>query len=298
MNHLLENWQENKFVEEFEDFEAQSKSEFERNLSVFLETATARNMRKIVTLLLTNGAEVDGIPNNSKFDMPAAFVACYFGHHEVLKDLLIHSSLSFKSPEIKRNLLHQVCSASKTNVEDRRKCFNILLADCRCTNEIINGEDDKKFVPLYYAISNGFGEISKELLGRGAALDHSSVINHISKEAQKNLLREYMTNFAKRNSEDDVDDSKVGLMLGDPEQYDFEQKEKPRERIEKIVWYCFIALVCFFLVFSIIGIVQNIREGLVSYNGSEVHESGFRLKTKVIQSLVGGGRVKDPSMGT
>lgn len=293
MNHLLEQWQEEKFIDEFENFAYHVNT----NLTVLLKTAAARNMTKIVTLLLTNGADVDGISNVSKFRMPSAFIACYFGHHKILRALLIHSSLNFKSAETRRNLLHQVCFPSQVTLKDRRKCFEVLLSDRRCTHEMINEEDEKGFVPLHYAMKNGFDDIALGLVKRGgASIDHSSIINHISREAQKCFFQKLMasSSFSQSKVGGNIDDSKVSLMFGEPDS-EFNDNERLLDRLEMIAWLTFVALIFGFLIFSIVGIYRNIRDDSGNYNDSDVLQSGFKINHKIVQSLVGGGKI-DPSM--
>lgn len=192
MTQQLEQWNEKKFFEEFASFclQSQSTNDFQSDLAKLLEAATARNFTNIVALLLNNGAQVNGIPQNSRFNLAPAFLACYFGHHQLLKVLLKDQSLNFKCRRAQRNLLHQICLSKNIHASDRLKCFDLIAADRRCTLEIINELDGADQTPLYYACHNGFDEIAKELLRRGAFVGHESTINGMDKDVFKEFLDE------------------------------------------------------------------------------------------------------------
>ena len=192
MTQLLDQWNEKKFFEEFASFclQSQSTNDFQSDLAKLLEAATTRNFTNIVALLLNNGAEVNGIPQNSRFNLPPTFLACYFGHHQLLKVLLKDQSLKFKCSETQRNLLHQVCLSNNIHASDRLKCLDLIVADSRCTLEIINELDGADQTPLYYACHNGYDEITKELLRRGAFVGHESTINAMDKDIFKEFLDE------------------------------------------------------------------------------------------------------------
>lgn len=208
MNNLLVQWNETKFIESFENFKSTSKTSdcFENDCSILLETAATRNMLKSVTMLLEFSTSVNRIAKDSKHQIPPAFIATYYGHHEVLEVLLKIPSLEFQSS--KRNLLHQVCLQSKNLSEDRHKCFELLIADHRCTQKVVNEIDDMKNVPLFYACKNGYGEIAIELMRRGAFIGHESVLANMSKSVLKEFFDECITssdNVHEKNCEVEID---------------------------------------------------------------------------------------------
>lgn len=192
MTQLLEDWNEKKFLEEFTSFSLQSQAanDSQNDLAKLLEAATARNLTNIAKFLLDNGAQVNGIPRNSRFNLAPAFLACYFGHHAILKVLLKDQTLSFKCARAQCNLLHQICKSSNIHAADRLKCLYLIIAEKRCTLKIINQLDGDDQAPLYYACHNGLHEITKELLRRGAFIGHESIINCIDKEIFKEFLDE------------------------------------------------------------------------------------------------------------
>lgn len=190
MLQLLEQWNEKKFIDYFEKFKShyQFVIDFDNDCATLLEAANSRNMGKAVAVLLKCGTSMNVIPTSSEYQIPPAFVACYYGHHEVLKVMLNDSSLKFET--LKLNLLHQICFPSKIHKKDRQKCFDLLIADPRCTQKIINGVDNKECVPLFYACKNGFDKIAIELMRRGAFIGDEYVINSISKPVLKEFLDE------------------------------------------------------------------------------------------------------------
>lgn len=291
MKHLLDQWQEEKFIEEFEAFRSKANTKVYKNLSLLLETAAARNMTKIVKLLLTSDVKVNEISEENKFKMPSVFIACYFGHHEVLEVLLPKSSLQFKFSKTKRNLLHQVCFPSEMHLKDRRKCFNLIIDDPRCTRQIINEEDENNFVPLYYAVQNGFRDFAMDLLRRNAALDHSLILKNLSKETQKNLFKDYMKKACYVKYFSDSDDSDEKELIKGPELKSNNEKQL-FIRADRIALIGFSLLMIFFLIFSVIGIYRNIQEGPGIYNRSEIYTSGYKVPDNLVVSLSGGGNIK------
>lgn len=190
MNQLLEEWNEKKFVAEFESFKqlSQATKEWQSDLTKLLVSAVARNFVRAASLILSSGANVNGVPINTKYQTAPAFVACYFGHSEVLKLILDDPMMDFMSDD--RSLLHQICYPMKMHENDRQKCFDLIISHPRCTTKIINVKDDDAHLALYYACLHGFDEIAKELLRRGASLGHDSVIGNISKNVLKDFLDE------------------------------------------------------------------------------------------------------------
>lgn len=279
MNHLLEQWQEEKFIEEFEEFESEQPSDdFERTLLILLETAVTRNMRNVVTLLLTNVADVDGIPKDGKFNMPAVFIACLFGHHRLLKDLMVHSTLDFHSVKTRSIVLDRICFGPKVNEQDRWRCFEVMLVS-------------------YFSSSNGIideeNAMDLEIVQRKAAHDYSSNVNQNSEKALRDL-RQIMTNFylPVDMPEEEADDSRVELIVGDSDSdFGFDEKYLRFRRLERLAWYIFVALMALFVLVSIFGITRNIIKGSAG-NESDVLESGFTIS--MIESL-SGGRVKPGS---
>lgn len=192
LTQLLEQWNEKKFLEEFNNFKklSESKNSFGRDVSKFLELAVSRNMSAVVKLLLPLEACNTKGNEDSKFGMAPAFLACFFGHHQVLQVLLEDQTLAFSCERTKCNLLHQICQAERVNEKDRWKCFNMIIAEERCTLQIINGLDENSNVPLFYACEKSLDEISKTLLRRGAYIGHEKIVNIMSEEVLSRFLDE------------------------------------------------------------------------------------------------------------
>lgn len=68
MIDLLEAWNERKFIHEFETFPTEARCE-QNSQDFLLEAAIARNFKDAVKLLLSYGADVNGIPRGSKFNV-------------------------------------------------------------------------------------------------------------------------------------------------------------------------------------------------------------------------------------
>lgn len=205
MTQLLEQWNEEKFINEFENFKKLSQA-FKSEVSQLFEEAILRNFSKASSLLLVNGADVNEFSHASRFQMPPVFLACFYGHHEVVEVLVKDKTLRFISDEL--NVLHQICSTRKVHANDRQKCFDLIVTDRRCTLNIVNGFDRSGFVPLFYAAHYGHCEIAKELMRRGAYVGHDSVINNIEKDVLSEYLDECIkcsTNVRDRSCEVHVD---------------------------------------------------------------------------------------------
>lgn len=184
MVKLIEQWNEVKFIQEFEGF-----INFHGDVAKLLDEAIVRNLWKIVGVIVNNG--IDGNRCSNVYKLSPAFLACKFGHHEVLKVLLSDPKLRFRNEN--QNLLHQLLSTENIHESDRQKCFNLIVADRRCSYDIINGFDLKHQPALFYACHYGFHDIAKGLLRRGAFIGHESVINNIEKDVLSEFLDENIT---------------------------------------------------------------------------------------------------------
>lgn len=165
---------------------------FKVDMVTLLEEAITKNLPKIVATLLEHGVDSNEVPPTNKSNLTPAFLACSLGHHQVLKVLLTDTNISFASTKLRRNrgatLLHQIFNCDFVDAVDRSKCFKLIIADKRCTVEIINKADGINCVPLHYSCKFGCDDISKELLHRGAYIGHESVMNFI----QKDVVEEYL----------------------------------------------------------------------------------------------------------
>lgn len=189
MIQQLEKRNETGFLKSFESFKASSRN-FQSETAMLLEEAIVRNMSKSVDFLMNHGTDVNEMANSGKYKKSPAHLACSFGHHQVLKLLLNSDKLKFKCANARSNLLHQIFSSRNVEASDRQKCFDLIIADRRCTLSIINGSDGLNRSPLYLSCQHGLDEISKELLRRGAFIGHESVINNIDKNVLKEFLDE------------------------------------------------------------------------------------------------------------
>lgn len=204
MTQILDEFDEKRFISEFVTFENNSK---ESEVAQLMEAAIVRNLVEVVNVLLKNNVDVNRVPTGGKFhSSPPAFLACLFGHDRVLKLLLKSPELSFKYTQT--TLLHQVCAVQKIHEGDRRKCFDLIVADSRCTSDIINCLDHNTNSPLFYAVYNNLNEIAKELLRRGAFIGHESVIDHIGHDVLGEFLDDCIkcsSNVNERNCEIHID---------------------------------------------------------------------------------------------
>lgn len=183
------------FISEFENFKEASK-DHRGDVAQLLKEAIVRNLIKVSNFLLINGADVNAVQPFGKFKDPPAFLACRYGHHEVLKVLINDPTMKFYYESSKQSLLHQICESEKIQENDRQKCFNAIIADIRCTVEIINSVDITGQTPLFHASRFGFNNIVKALLRRGAYIGHQSVVNNM----QEGILEEFLDECVKCSS--------------------------------------------------------------------------------------------------
>lgn len=187
----LDEWDQSMFEEKLAILRKSSQS-FKHDMVILLEEAVVKNLSDFVSVLMAHGVDTNEISANSNLQLTPAFLACTLGHHQVLKALLNDPKLLFASIKLRRNrsvtLLHQIFNFNLIDAEDRQKCFELIIADKRCSSEIVNKADGFKNVPLHYSCKLGCNEISKELLRRGAYIGHDSVINFI----QKDVLEEFL----------------------------------------------------------------------------------------------------------
>lgn len=181
MLQLIEQFNENKFIGEVKTF-----INFHVDILNFLEQAILRDLWKIVEVIVENRVDVNQSLNYE--NLQPAFLACRLGHHKCLEALLQDAKLRFKNG--KQNILHQLLETEDIAIKDRQKCFDFIVADWRCNDDIINGFDAKNQPPLFYACHYGHHELVKNLLRHGAFIGHESIINNIDKDDLKEFLDE------------------------------------------------------------------------------------------------------------
>lgn len=190
---LCEQWNETGFINEFDDFKVISRR-YHNEIAQLLEEAIVRNLVRVAKFLLVNGADVN---EARQLKAPPAFLACSYGRYEILKVLMNDPTMEIVWEETQQSLLHAICEVKNVHAIDRQKCFDLIVTDSRCTVEIINGEDGKLETALFYASQNGFGEMSKELLRRGAYIGHQSVVNNM----QQSVLKEFLDDCISASSD-------------------------------------------------------------------------------------------------
>ncbi|XP_037049145.1 transient receptor potential cation channel protein painless-like [Bradysia coprophila] len=185
----LDDWNETQLVDNLERCKWDTKDR-DDGIMELLEAAIVKNLPETVAILMDLGPDVNGISKNSKFKMTPAFLACTVGHYQVLKVLLSNKNLSFQSMSLQRNLLHQIFSSETIDPVDRQKTFDLIIADRRCTLNVINQSDSENRVPLLFACQHECDDIVKELLSRGAYIGYKPVLNYIKKETLEEFLDE------------------------------------------------------------------------------------------------------------
>ncbi|KAG4067173.1 hypothetical protein HA402_000164 [Bradysia odoriphaga] len=185
----LDDWNDTQLVDNLERWKRDTK-ELDDGIMELLEAAVVKNLPGTVRILMDLGQNINGISKNSKFKMTPGFLACTFGHHRVLKVLLANKNWSFQSTSLQRNLLHQIFSSEVVDLVDRQKTFDLIIADRRCTLDVINQPDSENRVPLLFACLCDCDDIVKELLRRGAYIGYESVLNNIKKETLEEFLDE------------------------------------------------------------------------------------------------------------
>lgn len=133
---FIEQWTEFELIKIFANLKPDTQ-DFVNGMATIMEEAVIRDLSEVVDILLRMGANVNDIPANSKFKLAPAFLACALGHHKVLSVLLSDPKLKFESESLKCNMLHQLFSFDKIDVEDRSKCFHLIIMDRRCTLDIM-----------------------------------------------------------------------------------------------------------------------------------------------------------------
>ena len=181
MLQLIAQFNENKFIRELKTF-----INFHGDVFNFLEQAILRDLWKIVEAIVDKRVDVNQTLNYE--NLQPAFLACRFGHHRCLEVLLRDPKLRLKNG--KQNILHQLLKTENIASKDRQKCFDFIVADWRCSDDIINGTDETNQPPLFYACHNSHHEIVKNLLRHGAFIGHASIINNIDKDDLKEFLDE------------------------------------------------------------------------------------------------------------
>lgn len=186
MIQTLNSFNENNFIREFGKLKT-STTERAGDLQRLLEEVIIRNMSGLIEFLLENGADANRM---WKFDMTPAFLACTLGHHESLSCLLSQEDLSFMSSTTHCSLLHQILRTKNVDENDRKKCFDLVINDRRCTDDIINSIDEDARTPLFYACYNGLRAYEKTLIQKHADISDKSVMDLLNKEVLEEILDE------------------------------------------------------------------------------------------------------------
>lgn len=192
MLQQLNDENEKEFLDNFESFKSHS-SAFMADLSSFLEVAIAKNLHQTVKLLIKEGVDINLIPLNSRFNMEPAFLAGRVGHMEIFTDLLSQRNLRLESTARRKNLLHEILSSHEVDQERVAELFTSIIMDQRCSLELINTEDKDKKSALYYACHNGYDDIARDLLKRGAYVGSSPVVDCIKLNILESVLDECLT---------------------------------------------------------------------------------------------------------
>ncbi|XP_037049147.1 transient receptor potential cation channel protein painless-like [Bradysia coprophila] len=185
----LDDWNETQLVDNLERWKRDTK-DLDDEIMELLEAAIVKNLPETVAILMDLVPDINRISKNGKFKIMPGFLACTFGHHQVLKVLLSNTNLSFQSTSLQRNLLHQIFSSEAIDPVDRQKTFDLIITDRRCTLDVINQLDSENRVPLLFACLYECDDIVKELLRRGAYIGYESVFNYIKKDTLEELLDE------------------------------------------------------------------------------------------------------------
>ncbi|KAG4072689.1 hypothetical protein HA402_001801 [Bradysia odoriphaga] len=185
----LNDWNETQLVDNLERWKRDTK-DLDDGIMELLEAAIVKNLPESVAILMDLCPDINGISKNGKFKMTPGFLSCTFGHYQVLKILLSNQNLSFQSTSLQSNLLHQIFSHEAVDPVDRQKTFDLIIADRRCTLDLINQPDSENRVPLLFACLFECDDIVKELLRRGTYIGYESVLNYIKKDTLEELLDE------------------------------------------------------------------------------------------------------------
>ncbi|XP_037048230.1 transient receptor potential cation channel protein painless-like [Bradysia coprophila] len=185
----LDDWHETQLVDNLKRWKRDTK-DLDDGIMELLEAAIVKNLPEAVAILMDLGPDINGISKNGKFKMTPPFLACTFGHYEVMKVLLSNMNVSFQSTSLQRNLLHQIFSSEAIDPVDRQKTFDLIIADRRCTLDVINQPDSENRVPLLLACQHECDDIVKELLIRGAYIGYDSVLTYIKKDTLEEFLDE------------------------------------------------------------------------------------------------------------
>jgi len=123
---------------------------------------------------------------------------------DIVEEFLKIDSIKFDSVNKCWNVLHEICSLTKSveSDEEFQKCFDLIINDKRCTKDIINAFDNNNKTPLMHACENGREKIAMELLRRGAYIGHSSILNNLSEDTLKRFLDECIVPTTDLNDKD------------------------------------------------------------------------------------------------
>ncbi|CRK86613.1 CLUMA_CG000450, isoform A [Clunio marinus] len=180
---------------------------FAEDCAKFLYTAIQNDLEAVVDLLMSEGVDVNKRSVDMTHQRPAAFLACYYGHHGVLK-LLLQADPKPETIFKNRNLLHEVCShfgtdPSSTPNIDHQKCFDLVLDHCN-----VNQIDESGCTPLHYAVRYRNDKAAKALLERSSYIGTrnsygETPIDDLSREVLENFLDSRITTNIRRSGDDE-----------------------------------------------------------------------------------------------
>ncbi|KDR14973.1 transient receptor potential cation channel protein painless-like [Zootermopsis nevadensis] len=134
----------------------------------FLQLACKQGLLDIVELLLNSGADVNKTGTHES--KPPVYIACYYGHYDILRCL--YNTRDVKTELIEgKTLLHEVLrgfSAKREARDSYRDCFNFLLQEQETFNIPINHGDSFGHTALHYAVQEDNDQFAKALLAHGA----------------------------------------------------------------------------------------------------------------------------------
>ena len=217
MLNLLRNKKGSEFESNFKAFkdcegdqmangsENNNSNLFLEHLSAFLEVAVVNGLDNTVELLISHGVDINKITNDV---VPPAFVACRYGYHKVLENMLKESKLNFCYD--KHSLMHEVCKQFGSQQLDAKKCdyqkcFELLMEDARTD---LNMPDATGSIPLHYAVRYKNDAAVLALMQKSSYIGvknnyHQLPIEDISSKLLEQFLDTCITTNEKRTGDDE-----------------------------------------------------------------------------------------------
>jgi ankyrin repeat protein len=156
----------------FGKFKCNLKKEFVNRTDLIqmtlLQLACEKGLLDVVELLLSCEADVNKTGTHES--RPPVYLACYYGHYDILKHL-------FKTGKVKvgltegKTLLHAVFEGLRANRDAPDSfcgCFDFLLQKHKTLNIPINEGDGCGHTALHYAAQEDNDHFAKALIARGA----------------------------------------------------------------------------------------------------------------------------------